>query len=74
MNIKTRLSFSSFSCSNNLVVLFNISILFFIYQSAPKIQEDLLDRAKNTAILLINVMSRFNLTKENTPVDYLMEG
>ena len=56
MNIKTRLSFQFTLISAGILLFFSILVYYFSYTSQlKKFREDLLDSAKNTAILLINV-------------------
>jgi signal transduction histidine kinase len=56
MNIKTRLSFQFTLIVAVILLFFSILIYYFSYTSQlTKFREDLLDSAKNTAILLINV-------------------
>ena len=56
MNIKTRLSFQFTLISAGILLFFSILVYYFSYTSQlNKFREDLLDSAKNTAILLINV-------------------
>jgi signal transduction histidine kinase len=56
MNIKTRLSFQFTIIVVGILFFFSILVYYFSYSSQlAKFREDLLDGAKNTAILLINV-------------------
>lgn len=56
MNIKTRLSFQFTIIVVGILFFFSILVYYFSYSSQlSKFREDLLDGAKNTAILLINV-------------------
>jgi signal transduction histidine kinase len=56
MNIKTRLSFQFTFIVFLILLLFSVLAYYFTYTSQrSKFHEDLLDKAKNTAILLINV-------------------
>jgi signal transduction histidine kinase len=57
MNIKTRLSFQFTLIVTGILVFFSLLVYYFSYSSQlAKFRENLLDRAKNTAILLINVI------------------
>jgi len=56
MNIKTRLSFQFTLIIAGILLFFSALVYYFSYTSQlNKFREDLLDSAKNTAILLINV-------------------
>jgi signal transduction histidine kinase len=56
MNIKTRLSFQFTLIVAGILLFFSLLVYYFSYTSQlNKFREDLLDSAKNTAILLINV-------------------
>ncbi len=56
MNIKTRLSFQFTIIVTGILLLFSALTYYFFYTSqVAKFREDLLNTAKNTAILLINV-------------------
>jgi signal transduction histidine kinase len=56
MNIKTRLSFQFTLIVVGILLFFSILVYYFSYSSQlTKFRNDLLDGAKNTAILLINV-------------------
>jgi len=56
MNIKTRLSFQFTLIVAGILLFFSILVYYFSNTSQlNKFREDLLDSAKNTAILLINV-------------------
>ena len=56
MNIKTRLSFQFTLIVVGILLFFSILVYYFSYSSQlSKFRENLLDGAKNTAILLINV-------------------
>jgi two-component system, OmpR family, sensor histidine kinase ArlS len=56
MNIKTRLSFQFTLIVIGILLFFSILIYYFSYSSQlTKFRDNLLDGAKNTAILLINV-------------------
>ena len=56
MNIKTRLSFQFTLIVVGILMFFSILVYYFSYSSQlTKFRENLLDGAKNTAILLINV-------------------
>ena len=56
MNIKTRLSFQFTLIIAGILLFFSLLVYYFSYTSQlNKFREDLLDSAKNTAILLINV-------------------
>ena len=56
MNIKTRLSFQFTLIVAGILLFFSILVYYFSYSSQlKKFRENLLDGAKNTAILLINV-------------------
>ena len=56
MNIKTRLSFQFTLIVAGILLFFSILVYYFSYTSQlAKFRENLLDAAKNTAILLINV-------------------
>ena len=56
MNIKTRLSFQFTLIVAGILIFFSILVYYFSYSSQlAKFRENLLDGAKNTAILLINV-------------------
>jgi signal transduction histidine kinase len=57
MNIKTRLSFQFTFIIAGILLVFSVLTYYFFYTSQlSKFREDLLDTAKNTAILLINVV------------------
>ena len=57
MNIKTRLSFQFTLIVAGILLFFSALVYYFSYTSQlNKFREDLLDSAKNTAILLINVV------------------
>ena len=57
MNIKTRLSLQFTLISCGILLFFSILVYYFSYTTQlAKFRENLLDRAKNTAILLINVV------------------
>ena len=57
MNIKTRLSFQFTLIVTGILLFFSILVYYFSYSSQlTKFRENLLDGAKNTAILLINVV------------------
>jgi two-component system, OmpR family, sensor histidine kinase ArlS len=57
MNIKTRLSFQFTLIVIGILLFFSTLVLYFSYSSQlKKFRNDLLDGAKNTAILLINVV------------------
>lgn len=57
MNIKTRLSFQFTLIVAGILVFFSLLVYYFSYTSQrSKFRENLLDSAKNTAILLINVV------------------
>ncbi len=57
MNIKTRLSFQFTLIVAGILLFFSILVYYFSYSSQlTKFRENLLDVAKNTAILLINVV------------------
>jgi signal transduction histidine kinase len=57
MNIKTRLSFQFTLIVAGILVFFSLLVYYFSYSSQlAKFRENLLDSAKNTAILLINVV------------------
>jgi signal transduction histidine kinase len=56
MNIKIRLSFQFTLIVTGILVFFSVLVYYFSYSSQlNKFRENLLDSAKNTAILLINV-------------------
>ncbi len=56
MNIKTRLSFQFTLIVAGILIFFSLLVYYFSYSSQlAKFRENLLDSAKNTAILLINV-------------------
>ena len=56
MNIKTRLSFQFTLIVAGILLFFSVLVYYFSYSSQlAKFRENLLDSAKNTAILLINV-------------------
>jgi signal transduction histidine kinase len=56
MNIKTRLSFQFTLIVAGILLFFSTLVYYFSYTSQlKKFREDLLDSARNTAILLINV-------------------
>jgi signal transduction histidine kinase len=56
MNIKTRLSFQFTLIVAGILLFFSMLVYYFSYTSqVKKFRDDLLDSAKNTAILLINV-------------------
>lgn len=56
MNIKTRLSFQFTLIVAGILLFFSLLVYYFSYSSqVTKFRENLLDAAKNTAILLINV-------------------
>lgn len=56
MNIKTRLSFQFTLIAAGILLFFSLLVYYFSYTSQlHKFRDDLLDSAKNTAILLINV-------------------
>ncbi len=56
MNIKIRLSFQFTLIVSVILLFFSVLVYYFSYSSQlNKFREDLLDSAKNTAILLINV-------------------
>ena len=56
MNIKTRLSFQFSLIVVGILLFFSLLVYYFSYSSQlTKFRENLLDGAKNTAILLINV-------------------
>ena len=56
MNIKTRLSFQFTLIVTGILLFFSLLVYYFSYTSQlNKFRENLLDSAKNTAILLINV-------------------
>jgi two-component system, OmpR family, sensor histidine kinase ArlS len=56
MNIKTRLSVQFTLIISGILLFFSLLVYYFSYTSQlNKFREDLLDSAKNTAILLINV-------------------
>jgi signal transduction histidine kinase len=56
MNIKTRLSVQFTLLISGILLFFSLLVYYFSYTSQlNKFREDLLDSAKNTAILLINV-------------------
>ena len=56
MNIKIRLSFQFTLIVTGILLFFSVLVYYFSYSSQlNKFREDLLDSAKNTAILLINV-------------------
>ena len=57
MNIKTRLSLQFTLIVAGILMFFSVLVYYFSYTSqVAKFREDLLDGAKNTAILLINVV------------------
>jgi two-component system sensor histidine kinase ArlS len=57
MNIKTRLSFQFTLIVIGILMFFSVLVYYFSYTSQQtKFRENLLDSAKNTAILLINVV------------------
>jgi signal transduction histidine kinase len=57
MNIKTRLSFQFTLIVIGILLFFSILVYYFSYTSQlTKFRENLIDSAKNTAILLINVV------------------
>jgi signal transduction histidine kinase len=57
MNIKTRLSFQFTLIVAGILLFFSVLVYYFSYTSQlAKFRENLLDSAKNTAILLINVV------------------
>lgn len=57
MKIKTRLSFQFTLLVSGILLFFSCLVYYFSYTSQlAKFRENLLDRAKNTAILLINVV------------------
>jgi two-component system, OmpR family, sensor histidine kinase ArlS len=57
MNIKTRLSVQFTLIATGILLFFSILVYYFSYTSQlNKFRENLLDSAKNTAILLINVV------------------
>ena len=57
MNIKTRLSFQFTLIVAGILLFFSVLVYYFSYSSQrAKFRENLLDSAKNTAILLINVV------------------
>ena len=57
MNIKTRLSFQFTLIVAGILLFFSVLVYYFSYSSQlTKFRENLLDGAKNTAILLINVV------------------
>ena len=57
MNIKTRLSFQFTLIVAGILLFFSLLVYYFSYTSQlTKFRENLLDGAKNTAILLINVV------------------
>jgi signal transduction histidine kinase len=57
MNIKTRLSFQFTLIVAGILLFFSVLVFYFSYNSQlAKFRENLLDSAKNTAILLINVV------------------
>ena len=57
MNIKTRLSFQFTLIVVGILLFFSVLVYYFSYTSQlAKFRENLLDSAKNTAILLINVV------------------
>lgn len=57
MNIKLRLSFQFTLIVTGILLFFSILVYYFSYSSQlTKFRENLLDGAKNTAILLINVV------------------
>ena len=56
MNIKIRLSIQFTLIVAGILMFFSVLVYYFSYSSQlSKFREDLLDSAKNTAILLINV-------------------
>jgi len=56
MNIKTRLSFKFTLIVAGLLLLFSVLVYFFSYSTQrDKFRENLVNRAKNSAILLLNV-------------------
>lgn len=56
MNIKTRLAFQFTLIVAGILLFFSLLVYYFSYTSQlKKFREDLLDSAKNTAILLLNV-------------------
>jgi signal transduction histidine kinase len=57
MNIKIRLSFQFTLIVTGIILFFSVLVYYFSYTSQlKKFRENLLDSAKNTAILLINVV------------------
>jgi methyl-accepting chemotaxis protein len=57
MNIKTRLSFQFTLIAAGILLFFSVLVYYFSYSSQlTKFRNELLDGAKNTAILLINVV------------------
>jgi signal transduction histidine kinase len=57
MNIKTRLSFQFTLIAAGILMFFSVLVYYFSYSSQlTKFRNELLDGAKNTAILLINVV------------------
>src|SRR5665647_1177030 len=57
MNIKTRLSLQFTFIVAGILLFFSVLVYYFSYTSqVAKFRENLLDGAKNTAILLINVV------------------
>jgi two-component system sensor histidine kinase ArlS len=57
MNIKTRLSFQFTFLVLVILLFFSILVYYFSFESQrTKFRENLIDRAKNTAVLLINVV------------------
>jgi CHASE1-domain containing sensor protein len=57
MNIKIRLSFQFTLIVAGILLFFSVLVYYFSYTSQlNKFRENLLDSAKNTAILLINVV------------------
>ena len=56
MNIKSRLSFQYSILVTGILLFFSVLVYYFSYSSQiRKFRQDLLDSAKNTAILLINL-------------------
>jgi hypothetical protein len=56
MNIKTRLSFQFTLIVTGILLFFSILVYYFsFFSQLNKFRDNLLDGAKNTAILLINV-------------------
>src|SRR4030042_4394295 len=57
MNIKTRLSFQFTLIVIGILLFFSVLTYYFSYTNQlDKFRDDLLDNAKNTAILLVNVV------------------